>query len=224
MSNPQITIYIPLKDHSQRIPGKNFKLFLGQPLFQWVINTCLSLSNIREIVINTDSLQLKKMLPKSTQIRIINRLSNLVGDDVSVNEIISSDLSSISTEHILQTHVTNPLVSSETFNRAITTYFTKINQDYDSLFSVTPHHKRFYFQAHPVNHNPQMLLPTQDLDPVMEENSNLYLFSKQSFKQSHHLRIGHHPWYYLMNTIESIDIDTIEEFHLAEYFAKQIHK
>ena len=44
------------------------------------------------------------------------------------------------------------------------------------------------------NHNPNKLQRTQDLESLYEENSNLYIFSKESFINSNS-RIGKKPFY-----------------------------
>ena len=119
-----------------------------------------------------------------TDVTIIDRPEELCGDFVSMNRIIEYDLSQLPGEHFLQTHSTNPLLTVETLNNAIETYFNNLKTN-DSLFSVTQWQTRFYWQnGDPVNHNPEELIRTQDLPPVFEENSNFYIFSKSSFHES----------------------------------------
>ncbi|MCP4157733.1 MAG: acylneuraminate cytidylyltransferase family protein, partial [bacterium] len=68
----------------------------------------------------------------------------------------------------------------------------------------------------PVNHNPAQLLRTQDLDPLYEENSNFYIFSRKSFFENNKNRIGKKPFLYEMKKTESVDIDRKEDFVMAE--------
>ena len=88
---------------------------------------------------------------------------------------------------------------------------------HDSLFTVTRHNARFYTgDGSPINHNPQEMLRTQDLPPILEENSNLYVFSRESFKWSGNRRIGLKPCLFEINRLEAMDIDEEEDFRLAE--------
>ena len=120
----------------------------------------------------------------------------------------------------LQTHATNPLLKTETISRAIHSFFGK-ESDYDSLFSVTKLYTRLYNQNHkPINHNPYDLIRTQDLEPVYEENSNLYLFSKKSFYKNNN-RIGNNPKLFIINALESVDIDEKDDFLFSEYLLKK---
>ena len=89
--------------------------------------------------------------------------------------------------------------------------------DYDSLFSVTKWQTRLYWDAdRPINHNPHELLRTQDLPPVYEENSNIYIFSKSSFRKAGEQRIGLKAQMFEINKIEAIDIDEEADFIMAE--------
>ncbi len=144
------------------------------------------------------------------------------GDFVSMNDIIAYDLSQLNGEYFLQTHSTNPLLRAETIDKAIEKYFEGL-ETFDSVFGVTKVQTRFYDKdAKPVNHNPEELLRTQDLEPLYEENSNFYIFSKDSFENSGQKRIGVKPQIFEVNKLEAVDIDEPEDFKLAELL--HIHK
>ena len=133
-----------------------------------------------------------------------------------MNTIIAYDLSQLPGEHFLQTHSTNPLLTTETIDAGIELYFDNLGT-YDSLFTVTRHNARFYRgDGSPINHNPQEMLRTQDLPPTLEENSNLYVFSRESFERSGNRRIGLRPYLFEISKFEAIDIDEEEDFRLAE--------
>jgi len=101
-----------------------------------------------------------------------------------MNVIIDYDLNQLEGEYLLQTHSTNPLLRAETIDKAIEKYFEGL-EEFDSLFGVTKVQTRFYDKdANPINHNPEELLRTQDLEPLYEENSNFYIFSKESFENN----------------------------------------
>ena len=72
-----------------------------------------------------------------------------------------------------------------------------------------------------MNHDPNNLIPTQNLEPWFEENSNLYLFTKNSF-ESTKARIGVKPMMLETNIMESIDIDTPEDWNLAQAVANHL--
>ena len=212
--------FVPLKSHSERIPGKNFKFLGNKPLYLWIISTLLTVPKITGIVIDTDSndVELWK-LAENPKIQIKKRAPHLLGDFVSMNEIIWDYLATASENEFLMTHTTNPFLSQTTIMMAIEEYFTRKQIGYDSLFSVSPIQGRLFNKnVEPINHNPLKLIRTQDLETVFLENSCLYLFDKVAFMKSNS-RIGVKPFLLPIPALDSIDIDTKEEWDLAQKIA-----
>lgn len=212
-----ITALLPMKGHSERVPNKNMRLFNGVPLYHCVAKVLENSRYVSSFVINTDSQAIAEDATRNfSKVRIVVRPAELCGDFVPMNDIIGHDLSVLDGEHFLQTHSTNPLLTVETLDTAITEYFDSL-ENHDSLFSVTRLQTRLYWQSgEPVNHNAAELLRTQDLPPVFEENSNFYLFSKGSFAAAGGKRIGIKPRMFEVNKLEAVDIDEEEDFRLAE--------
>jgi len=218
----KITALLPMKGTSERVPNKNMRDFNGKPLYHAVMQSLLSSKYIDNVVINTDSETIATDAKKNfgDSVIIIKRPVEIQGGDVSMNIIIDYDLQQLEGSHFLQTHSTNPLLKSTTIDKAIESYFDKRDQ-FDSLFGVTKVQTRFYDKdANPINHNPQELLRTQDLEPLYEENSNFYVFSKEAFKASGEKRIGLKPQIFEVNKLEAVDIDEPEDFILAELLYK----
>ena len=186
-----ICALMPMKSHSERVPNKNLKLFCGKPLYHSMMNQLLLAQTIDRIVVDTDSPDIKNDIKKNFEdIIIIDRPASIQGDFVSMNKIIAYDLSILEGKDFIQTHSTNPLLKAKTIDNAVKQYLTDIKK-YDSLFSVTKLQTRLYDKnLIPVMHNPRKLIRTQDLEPLYEENSNFYIFSKSSFKNAKNERIG----------------------------------
>jgi len=214
----RIKALLPMKGNSERVKNKNMRDFNGKPLYHAIMNSLLSSKYIEKVVINTDSNIISKDAKTNfgDKIIIINRPKEIQGDFVSMNDIINYDLSKLDGEVFLQTHSTNPLLRSETIDKAIEKYFNDLDK-FDSLFGVTKVQTRFYDKdANPINHNPEELLRTQDLEPYYEENSNFYIFSKEAFRNAGNKRIGLKPQIFEVNKLEAVDIDEPEDFKLAE--------
>ena len=215
---------LPMKGNSERVPNKNMRDFDCAPLYHAVMKSLLASKYITKVAINTDS-QIIAKDAKATfgdAVIIIDRPVEIQGDFVSMNNIIEYDIEKLEGEHFLQTHSTNPLLRAETINSAVEKYFEGL-ASFDSVFGVTKVQTRFYDKdAQPVNHNPQELLRTQDLEPLYEENSNFYIFSKEAFEKAGKKRIGLKPQIFEVNKLEAVDIDEPEDFKLAELL--HIHK
>jgi len=137
-----------------------------------------------------------------------------------MNDIIAYDLKQSESEHFIQTHSTNPLLTTESINRGIAMYFANFEK-HDSVFSVTRLQTRLYWKdGSAINHNPAELLRTQDLPPVYEENSCFYIFSKKSFASAANKRIGLSPLMTELDKLEAVDIDEPADFIMAETLYK----
>lgn len=217
----KIVALVPMRHHSERVPGKNYRPFADKPLFHHIIKTLLSVPELDGILVDTDSPVIMAGLGAFFPDVIVHmRPENLRGDTVPMNEILIHDCEVIESEYYLQTHSTNPLLSHETISAAIKTFFENISQ-YDSLFGVTRLQTRLWDQnSQPVNHDPSILLRTQDLPPIFEENSCIYLFSRKMLLNQHN-RLGKHPLMFEIPTGEALDIDEELDFIVAETIFRQ---
>lgn len=213
---------LPMKANSQRVKGKNFRPLHGKPLFRWILDTLLDVEDIDAVVINTDARHIlaENGLVESERVIIRDRKPELCGDTVSMNLILADDIAAIEADAYVMTHTTNPLLTAQTIRSALARYQDSMaKNEADSLFTVNKIQTRFYrADASPVNHDPDNLIQTQDLEPWYEENSNLYIFSRDSFAKTN-ARIGKTPLLHEMDKMEASDIDTPEDWELAEALA-----
>lgn len=216
----KIVALVPMRHHSQRVPGKNYRPLAGRPLYQHIIDTLLSCPEIAELVVDTDSPPLIDGLRQNyPQVRVLERPEYLRPDDTPMNEVLVYDTSQVEADFYLQTHSTNPLLTARSISGAI----QKFLQDYpacDSLFSVTRLQTRLWDQlGRAINHNPAILLQTQDLPPVFEENSCLYIFTRQTLLARRN-RQGERPLMFEISAAEAWDIDDEIDFAIVDALMK----
>jgi len=215
----KVVALLPMKGTSERVPNKNLKIFNGKPLYHVVMNILLNSKHIDFVVVNTDSELVKSDIIKNFEEKVIliDRNEDIRGNYISMNKVLEQDIEKVNADLYIQTHSTNPLLLTETIDKAIDKMLLIKEHSglYDSIFSVTKTQKRFYNEdATPMNHDPKMLV-TQHLTPIFEENSCFYIFTKQSFLNNQS-RIGMKPLMFEIDKIESTDIDEKEDFIIAE--------
>ena len=213
----KLAALVPMRHHSQRVPGKNYRPLAGKPLFHHIIETLLAVPEIETVMVDTDSEPVMDGLRANfSQVKIIERPASLRADNIPMNDILLHDAAQIQADFYLQTHSTNPLLKSETISRAVQTLFSSYPK-YDSLFSVTRLQTRLYDKdGRAINHNPRELIQTQDLPPVYEENSCLYLFTRENLIKNHH-RIGDKPLMFEIDADEAWDIDEELDFAICDF-------
>ncbi|MFQ3192630.1 MAG: CMP-N-acetylneuraminic acid synthetase [Paraglaciecola sp.] len=214
----KIVVLLPMKANSSRVKGKNFREFCGKPLFRWILDSLLAVDEIDEVIINTDARAIlaENGLVDTDRIRIRDRHKDICGDDVSMNLVLADDLANVEADMYLMTHTTNPLLRPATIQKAIQEFtLAQRERNVDSLFTVNKIQTRFYRQdCSPINHDPDNLIPTQNLEPWYEENSNLYIFTRESFAKTQ-ARIGKQPMMMVTPDMESSDIDTPDDWDRA---------
>jgi len=218
----RLVALMPMRHSSERVPGKNYRPFGdGRPLFHHTLETLLACDGIDKVVINTDSPTIKEQCEeKFPEVIIIDRPEHILGGMTPMNDVLLHDIKTVESQFYLQTHSTNPIMSADTVKRAVDTFFDNY-PIYDSLFSVTKVQTRFWDSlARAINHNPNILIRTQDLPPYYEENSCIFIFERETMLQRHN-RIGQRPFLFEMDRFEAVDIDEEIDFRIAEEIFRQ---
>lgn len=215
MNKPKITALLFMKGHSERVPGKNLKEFFGKPLLYWILDSLDQSDWISSTVINTDSEEIAETALKYFDVKVHMRPDYLLTiTSNEANQIMEYDINKTDADYYLQTHSTNPLLTTETINRSIEDFLGQTK--YDSLMSVTALQSRYYWpDGRGINHDPKKLIKTQELPPIYEENSCIYMFSRAMFLDKKN-RIGDNPLLFPINPIEAVDIDEESDFLIAE--------
>jgi len=217
----KIAALVPMRHHSQRVPGKNYRPLAGKPLFHHILQSLLDCPEISQVVVDTDSPPIIDGLHQAfPSVIVLPRPPHLCADTVPMNEILAYDTSQVEADLYLQTHTTNPLLRAETISRAVQA-LTAQYPAYDSLFSVTRLQTRLWDQlGRAINHNPAILLQTQDLPPVYEENSCIYIFSRQALLARRN-RLGERPLMFEIDPAEAWDIDEELDFAITDFLMRQ---
>lgn len=221
MTNKRIAALVPMRHSSERVPGKNYRNFAGKPLFFYVVESLLACKAINTVVIDTDSEVVIELAQQHfPAVTILKRPEHLRDGSIPMNDVLLNAISQVEADFYLQTHSTNPILSAATIEAAVNK-FLAVYPMYDSLFTVTKRNVRFWdVLARPINHNQNILLRTQDLPPIYEENSCMYLFTKEILQRKHN-RIGDRPFMFEMPEIEAQDIDVELNFKVAEFLYKE---
>lgn len=214
--SPTIAALVPMRHHSERVPGKNYRPLAGLPLYRHIVSTLLACPRISQVVINTDSPTIMEDATRHTlQVRLLERPPHLRDGSIPMNDVLLYDVSQVAADFYLQTHSTSPLLTSDTINRAIEQFLNNY-PTYDSLFAVTRLQNRLWDSlARPVNHNPAILLRTQDLPPIYEESSSFYIFTAETLTTRRN-RIGERPIMFEVDRLEAWDIDEEIDFRIVE--------
>jgi CMP-N-acetylneuraminic acid synthetase len=213
----KLVALMPMRHSSERVKGKNYRPFGdGRPLFQHMLDVLLDTPGIDKVLIDTDSPTVFEICRRDyPQVLLEERPVHLRDGATPMNNVLLHDTTVVDSQFYLQTHSTNPLMTRDTVARAVELFLSKY-PIHDSLFSVTKFQSRLWDPlTRAVNHNPSILLRTQDLPPLFNENSCLYIFEKRTLEERQN-RIGLRPLMFEMDPFEAQDIDEEINFQVAE--------
>lgn len=215
--NSTVSALVPMKGHSERVPSKNMRILGNVPLFYHMLHNLGSAEYVYQILVDTDSEKIKALIHKDfPDVVVIDRPHELLGDKIPMSPIIEYDLKYVKTQHFIQTHVTSPFLKPKTIDAAIKTYFEALSKGFDSVMGVSRFQTRFYDQnKKPVNHDPAIMVPSQDMPPLYEDNSSFYINSVENFMK-HKNRVGITPVFIEIPKMEAAEIDEEEDFALCE--------
>lgn len=211
----RVVALVPMRHNSERVPGKNYRLLDGRPLYAHVLRTLLDSGVVDQVVVDTDSPTVTEGLAATfPEVVVLERPEHLRAGEVPMNDVLLHDIAQVEADLYLQTHTTNPLLQASTVKDAVDAFLA--SPSHDSLFTVTPMHTRLWnADGKPLNHDPAVLLRTQDLPPVYEENSNIFLFTGDLLRTTGS-RIGRNPMLYPMSADEAWDIDDELDWTIVE--------
>lgn len=211
---PHVVALMPMRHSSERVPGKNYRQLDGAPLFHHMVRTLAAVPEVQRVVIDTDSpIVAEQCATQFPDVEVIDRPAHLLGGETPMTAILQHDATVAPSEWYLQVHATSPLLRPETISAGLSAL--EQSTDHDSLFSVTRLQTRLYDSSFaPLNHDPEVLLRTQDLPPLFEENSGMYVFTQAQVADGR--RFGDRPLLFPIDPLEATDIDEEPDFLLAD--------
>jgi CMP-N-acetylneuraminic acid synthetase len=206
----KITAIVPIKLNNERLPGKNTKMIGNKPLIQYILHTLLNIDLINKIYVYCSNESICEFLPEGVQ--FLRRPQILDFPTSNFNQIFHSFMSQIESDLYVYAHATAPFLSGEAIEDCIEKVVSKT---YDSAFTAIKIQDFLWMNGKPLNYDSAKLPRSQDLKPVYRETSGVYVFTKECYSENH-ARIGKNPYIREVSFKESIDINNLEDFELAQ--------
>ncbi len=224
-------VIIPARGGSKGVPGKNIKLLNGQSLIEFTIYAARAVYNDEQIIVSTDSEEIKQVVEKSGLKVPYDRPPELATDQSSSYDVIIHALNDFErkngeVEKIILLQPTSPFRTSQHITEASKLY----NEELDMIVSVKETKANPYYvlreedqDGYLVKSKESTVTRRQDLIKVWELNGAIYIINTKAIKSQ---QIGNFKKVkkYEMDELSSHDIDTPLDWSLAEVIAQQIAK
>lgn len=225
MNSEKVSVFLPCRKGSERVPQKNIKPFAHYPngLIELKLRQLLEAKNIDEIYLSTNDNEILKYASRIGDSRLVlhKRSEELSSSQTSTDALVDHAVELIENSHILWTHVTSPFITAEKYDEIIKKYKQCLKEGYDSLMTTTLIYGFLWQDEKPLNYNRaiEKWPRTQTLKPIHEVNSGAFLASCNIYKTIKD-RIGERPYLFELDKITSLDVDWPEDFKLADIIAR----
>ena len=215
-----IAAFIPIKSNSERVKGKNFRVLNGKKLYEYIIEHAIASDVFDDIYIDTNSEEIFDFAEKH-DCKIIHRKPELALNNANGNDLLCYHYElHPEYDYYFQLFATAPYLKTSSIRTCVETLIN--SNEYDSCFTAIKHNGFFWLNDTPVNYRPCILPRSQDMLPVIEETTGLYGISKKSLDK-YRCRIGSKPDIHIVSKFEAVDINTEEDFEMAEHIGRVIH-
>lgn len=210
--------FVPIKLNNERFPNKNITPFdSGEPLIYYILNTLKSVKNIDDIYVYCSSDEILKYIPEG--VKFIKREAYLDLSTTSFNEVLTTFAEKINADVYVLTHATAPFIKAESIERGV----EKVcSGSYDSAIAVTKLQEFIWKDGKPFNYDVENIPRTQDLEPLYAETCGLFVYTKELITQKKR-RVGDRPYLLEVSKIEACDINTKDDFIIANAIFGSMH-
>lgn len=217
-TEPRVVGFVPSKLNSQRVPRKNVLDLGGRPLVNWVLST-LATSAVDETVVYAAEDEICSFIEADQPYRYVQRPARLDTDAAKVQDFVGAFLDDVECDIVALLHITAPFLTSATVDACISAV---TSGEHDSAFAALELQCFAWFGGERLNYRADEPTPrTQDLEPVVVEQSGLYVFRRELFESSGR-RIGDDPYIHVVDEIEGHDIDTWNDLRIARLLVDHV--
>ncbi len=225
---------IPARGGSKRIPKKNIRPFLGQPILAYSIKVALDSGLFDTVMVSTDSDEIASVAKDYGATVPFLRSEGNSGDFATTIDVVSEVLNAYKEQgNDFDTAVciypTAPFITAERLKEAVALLEDSTNEaPVDSVvpvvrFSFPPQRGFIIKDGYTVMKQPEyMMTRTQDLEPMYHDSGQFYCLHVEAFRLSHKFFMEHMKTIELDET-EVQDIDNETDWILAELKYRLLH-
>lgn len=206
----KIVAIMPIKLNNERLPGKNTMNLSGKPLLQHELENLLKVKEIDEVYVFCSDEKITDYLPEG--ISFLKRPKKLDLQTSNFTQIFEMFLNEVDADIYVYAHATAPFITNNTMKKCVNAV---ISEEFDSAFCATKIQDFLWKNGEPLNFDAENIPRSQDIEPIYRETSGVYVFRKEVFEK-YKRRIGINPYICELGYKEAIDINTKEDFELAE--------
>ena len=210
--------FVPIKLNNERFPNKNITPFdSGKPLIYYILDTLKKTKKVDEIYVYCSSDDIIPYLPQG--VKFLKREKYLDLSTTSFNEVLTTFAKKVNADVYALAHATAPFIEAKSIETGIEKV---LSGDYDSALAVTKLQEFVWKDDRPFNYDVEHIPRTQDLEPLYTETCGLFVYTRDLILNKNR-RVGDRPYLVEVSKIEACDINTKEDFIIANAIFKTLY-
>lgn len=210
---PVIQAVIPVRGGSERVKNKNLRPFAGSNLLAIKIGQLLQVKELDAVFVSSEDPGMLELAKELGAIPV-ERDPYYATSSVPMSEVYAYMAAQMSSDHVLLTHVTNPLAGSDVYRRCIEAYRNGLER-YDSLTTVADVKDFLYQDGKPLNFDPANKPRSQDLPDILKLTHVVSIAPRELVTRTKEW-FGPQVQFVKLDASESFDIDTPLDLEIAE--------
>lgn len=211
----KVKALVAVRSGSERVVNKNLRPFAGSSLLEVKVRQLLAIPDLDGVVVNSNDERMLK-LAESLGAETVKRDPRFASNQVSMSEVYHNMASCLDADVVVYANVTNPLVESSSYSKAIRTFFD-LSGEFDSVNSANLVKEFMFLDNKPLNYDVANQPRSQDLPNIYALNFAFSVLTRESMIKYKNV-VGLHPYMFELSEIESVDIDTEFDFEVADFF------
>ena len=207
-------LFIPIKEHSERIPRKNFAVIGGRPLYQIFPMTAKKAGVFELVVIDTDSDEITEWA-QAAGLHVMRRAPGMASNEANGNTLLRHHVEMCpGYDAYWQGFITVPGITADTIRRMHYALSIARNNpsvgtwdNIDSVMTVRQQMGFFWsYDGQPINHRPEVMPRSQDLPVLYQERHGLFGILASAYERTR-CRAGVRPMFWSLSDAEDGDLD-----------------
>ena len=214
----KVIAMVPVRAGSTRVQHKNIRPFGKTNLLQLKLKLLKKVIGLTEIVVSTDC-KISADIAQNSNVKVQWRNEYYAGSEITNDQHWLHIAETTPGEVVFFAQVCNPLLRVSSMQTALDSFLS--SDIHDSLNSVSSEKKFLWQNGKPINYDINVTPKSQDLPDIVSLNFGITIIQRQSMIERKNV-VGYNPTFFELDKVESIDIDELNDFKIAEVMYQEV--
>ena len=214
----KVIAMVPVRAGSTRVPNKNIRPFGDTSLLQLKLKLLKKVEGIKQIIVSTDC-QISADIACKQGAKVQWRNKYYAGSKITNDQHWLHIAETTPGDIVFFAQVCNPLLRVSSMQTALNSFLS--SDTHDSMNSVSAEKKFLWQDGKPINYDVNVTPKSQDLPDIVSLNFGITIIQKQIMMERKNV-VGYNPSLFELDKVESIDIDDLIDFKIAELMYKEL--